>query len=139
MTTDRNDFNADIIAEFRANGGKVGGPFAGVPMVLVNTIGAKSGKVRTVPLISYSENGQLYITASAGGSPRNPTWYHNLKANPDVTIEIGDETRDVTITEVPLDQRGEIWSRLVALMPQFGEYEKTAEGRVIPLLKITPR
>ena len=134
-----NTFNDSVIEEFRANGGKVGGPFAGAPMVLVNTIGAKSVKGRTTPLVSYSENGQLYVTASAGGSPKHPAWYRNLKANPDVTIEIGDETREVTITEVPADERADIWSRLVALMPQFGEYEKTTEGRVIPLLRITPR
>lgn len=133
------DFNTGIIEEFRANQGKVGGPFEGAPMVLVNTIGAKSGEVRTIPLISFSENDKLYIIASAAGTPTHPAWYFNLKANPDVSIEIGNETRDVTITEVPQPERDEIWSRIIALMPQFGEYEKTTEGRVIPLLQITAR
>ena len=133
------DFNTQIIEEFRANGGKVGGPFAGSPMVLLNSTGARSGKVRTSPLVAFHDEGDTYIIASKGGSPNHPDWYYNLKANPAATIEIGTETRDVTAVELPADERAVIWSKIVALMPQFGEYEKTAGGRVIPLIRLDPR
>lgn len=134
-----NNFNTGVIEEFRANDGKVGGMFEGRPMVLVNTIGAKSGDVRTIPLVYYREGDAIYLIASAGGSTKHPAWFFNLKANPEVTIELGADTLPVTITELGLDERNDIWPRLIALMPQFGEYEKTTGGRVIPLLVVSPR
>ena len=134
-----NDFNTGVIEEFRANDGKVGGMFEGSPMVLVNTIGAKSGDVRTIPLVYYREGDAIYLIASAGGSTKHPAWFFNLKANPEVTIELGADTLPVTITELGLDERNDIWPRLTALMPQFGEYEKTTDGRVIPLLMVSPQ
>jgi deazaflavin-dependent oxidoreductase (nitroreductase family) len=133
------DFNQQVINEFRANGGKVGGPFEGAPMVLLNAIGRKSGKVQTVPLVAFHEGGNVYIIASKGGSPSHPTWYHNLKANPDVTIEIGTDTREVTAHELDTAERDVIWPQIVALMPQFGEYEKHTQGRIIPLFRMDPR
>src|SRR5690349_15812379 len=87
-----NDFNKNLIEEFRANGGKVGGQFAGSPMILLTTKGAKSGQERTTPLV-YTRDGDRYvIIASKGGAPTNPAWYHNLVANPEATAEIGTET-----------------------------------------------
>lgn len=90
-----NDFNAKTIKEFRENGGRVGGRFAGASMVLLHTIGAKSGKEHVNPLVSFPFEGRRYITGSAGGGPKHPAWYHNLVANPDVTIEIGEGTEAV--------------------------------------------
>lgn len=133
------DFNQQIISEFRANGGKVGGMFEGAPMVLINAMGRKSGKIQTVPLVAFHNGDDVYIIASKGGSPSHPTWYHNLKADPEITIEIGTEVRPVTAVELDSAERGVIWPRIVALMPQFGEYEKSTEGRVIPLFRLDGR
>jgi deazaflavin-dependent oxidoreductase (nitroreductase family) len=133
------DFNQQIIEEFRANGGKVGGMFEGAPMILVNAIGRKSGKIQTVPLVAFHDGDDVYIIASKGGSPSHPTWYHNLKANPDITVEIGTEERPVRAVELEPAERAVIWPQITALMPQFGEYEKTTEGRIIPLFRLDRR
>jgi deazaflavin-dependent oxidoreductase (nitroreductase family) len=90
--TDLNDWDRQIIEEFRANGGNVGGPFAGVPLLLLTTTGAKSDQQRISPLVYLSESGDIYIFAGNRGAPTNPGWYHNLVAHPDVTVEIGTET-----------------------------------------------
>ncbi len=86
-----NDWDRQIIEEFRANGGKVGGQFAGVPLLLLTTTGAKSGEHRISPLAYLSEGGRIYIFAGNRGAPTNPHWYHNLVAHPDVTVELGTE------------------------------------------------
>ncbi len=96
-----NDWDRQIIEEFRANGGNVGGPFAGVPLLLLTTTGAKSGQQRISPLAYLSEGGHIYVFAGNRGAPTNPSWYHNLIAHPDVTVELGTETFDAraTVTE----------------------------------------
>ena len=95
--TDFNEFNRKIIAEFRENGGVVGPPFEGAPMILVNHRGAKSGKAYTSPLV-YTRDGDNYvIIASKGGAPEDPQWFHNLVANPDITVEVGTETVPVRV------------------------------------------
>src|SRR5215203_5128043 len=86
---DNNDFNQQVIAEFRANGGKVGGMFEGSPMMLLTTTGAKSGQPRTAPLVYTTDGDNIVIIASKGGAPTNPDWYHNLLANPIATVEVG--------------------------------------------------
>ncbi len=134
-----NDFNANVIAEFRANQGKVGGMFEGSPMVLLNTVGARSGKVHTHPLVTFQDGDDLYIIASAGGRPQNPAWYHNLVAQPEVTIEIGSETRGVTAHELDPAERAVIWPRIVERMPGFGEYQENTGGRIIPVFRLDPR
>src|ERR1700749_3876565 len=88
---DMNDFNANVIKEFHENGGKVGGMFEGAPMILVHHIGAKSGTERIAPLCYYSEGDRLFVFASKGGADDNPAWFHNLVANPNVTVEVGTE------------------------------------------------
>src|SRR5690242_1675034 len=95
-----NDFNATIIADFRANGGKVGPPFEGAPMVLLHTTGAKSGKERVNPLVYTTDGDRFVIIASKAGAPTNPDWYHNIKANPTVTLEVGEETFEAQATEI---------------------------------------
>lgn len=131
------DWNAKIIEEFRANEGRVGGPFEGAPMILVHHVGAKSGTERVTPLVYFPEDdGTILIVASKAGAPTNPDWYHNLKANPGVDVEVGTETFPVQATEVDSSEREEVWSRVVAKNPGFGEYqEKTT--RTIPVIRLT--
>jgi deazaflavin-dependent oxidoreductase (nitroreductase family) len=135
--SDFDDWNSKIIEEFRANEGRVGGPFEGAPMILVHHIGAKSGKERVTPLVWFpQDDGSLVIIASKGGAPTNPDWYHNLKANPTIGVEVGTETFTVTAEEVTGPERDEIWSKVAAERPGFGEYqEKTT--RTIPVLRLT--
>jgi deazaflavin-dependent oxidoreductase (nitroreductase family) len=134
---DFNDWNMKIIEEFRANEGRVGGPFEGAPMILVHHIGAKSGTERVTPLVYFPEDdGTMLIVASKAGAPTNPDWYHNLKANPKVDVEVGTETFPVEAAEVDSSQREGVWTRVVAKNPGFGEYqEKTT--RVIPVVRLT--
>jgi deazaflavin-dependent oxidoreductase (nitroreductase family) len=133
------DWNDKIIEEFRANEGRVGGPFEGAPMILVHHIGAKSGTERVTPLVWFpQDDGALIIIASAAGAPNNPDWYHNLKANPNVDVEVGTETFPVTTTEVTGAERDEIWSKVVAANPGFGEYQQKTT-RLIPVLRLTRR
>ena len=130
------DWNAQIIAEFRENGGKVGGPFEGSPMVLVHHRGAKTGTERVTPLMCRLEGDRIFIFASKAGAPDNPDWYHNLKANPDARIEFGEE-RDVAVraVEVEGDERNGVWDRQKADWPQFAEYEASTD-RTIPVLEL---
>ncbi len=131
------DWNAKVIEEFRANGGKVGGPFEGATIILVHHIGARSGTERIAPLATVPlEDGRYVIIASKAGAPTNPDWYHNLKAHPRVDVEVGTETFPVQAEELTGAERAEMWDRVVAAMPGFGEYqEKTT--RTIPVLALT--
>lgn len=133
MSDDMNDWNQQIIAEFRANGGMVGGPFEGAPMVLVTHRGARSGIERTTPLVYLADGDDVVIFASKAGAPTNPDWYHNLVANPDATIEVGTETVAVRARVVEGAERDELFERQKAASPQFAEYEK-ATDRVIPVV-----
>lgn len=131
-----NDWNTKIINEFRTNEGRVGGPFEGAPMILLNHIGAKSGAVRTTPLVYFPQpDGGIVIIASYGGAPNNPAWYHNLKANPKFEVEVGTEKFEIVAEELDDAARDEIWPKLVAERPGFGEYqEKTS--RKIPVFAL---
>lgn len=131
------DWNQKIIEEFRANEGRVGGPFEGAPMILVHHIGARSGTERVSPLVYFPEDdGSMLIVASKAGAPTNPDWYHNLKAHPKVDVEVGTETFPVRATELTADERGPVWERIVAERPGFGEYEAKAGGRTIPVFRL---
>jgi deazaflavin-dependent oxidoreductase (nitroreductase family) len=127
------DFNAAIIDEFRANGGKVGGQFEGAPMVLLHTIGARSGEERVNPLVYQSAGDDLAIFASKGGAPTHPDWYHNLLAHPDVTVELGPDTVPVRARLAEGAERDRIWSRQKEIMPGFAGYEANT-SRVIPVV-----
>lgn len=133
---DFNDFNQQIIAEFRANGGVVGGGFAGLPMTILTTTGAKSGQPRTAPLVCLPEDGRLLIFGSKGGAPTHPDWYHNLVANPTVTVEYGDRTFETTAEVLTGSDRDAAYARQVAAVPTFAEYEKNAGDRVIPVVAL---
>ncbi|WP_436794360.1 nitroreductase/quinone reductase family protein [Actinospongicola halichondriae] len=135
--TPLNDFNQQIIDEFRANDGVVGGPFEGAPMVLVHHTGAKSGIERVTPLVYQPESDdRRYIFASKAGATDNPDWFHNLVANPETTIEVGSETLTVRARVLESEERTRVWEAQKAAAPQFAEYEKTTEGREIPVFAL---
>lgn len=143
MTTPRpgdiSDFNARIIAEFRANAGRVSGPLAGTPMILIHHIGAKSGIERVTPLAcSPRGDGRFAIVAANGGSPAHPNWYYNLKAIPGITVEVGTETFPVVAEELDGAARAELWPKLVAESPSVGEFQ-TRTTRRIPVFMLTRR
>jgi deazaflavin-dependent oxidoreductase (nitroreductase family) len=130
------DFNTQVIEEFRANGGKVGGNFEGAPLVLMTTLGAKSGAERTTPVVYFKDGERIYVIASAGGSTKHPAWYHNLVANPELTVEVGpDKYRARAVSVTDDGERDRLFADAVSQMPGFGEYEKTANRR-IPVLHL---
>ncbi|GAB2677608.1 nitroreductase family deazaflavin-dependent oxidoreductase [Nocardia goodfellowii] len=133
------DFNANIIEEFRANAGKVGGPFAGRELLLLTTTGAKSGLPRTSPLAFLRDGDRIVVIASKAGAPTNPDWYHNIRTNPEVTVEIGTDKFQAHAT--PIDEgseRDRLFAAMVEVMPGFADYvEKTT--RVIPVVTLAPR
>lgn len=131
------DWNAGIIEEFRANGGKVGGPFEGAPLLLLHTVGARTGQRRVNPMM-YRKVGDNYaVFASKAGAPTNPDWYHNLVANPSVSAEIGTQTLPFTARVATGDEREQIWTAHKADNPGFAEYE-TRTTRQIPVVILEP-
>lgn len=130
-----NDFNQQVIAEFRANAGKVGGNFEGLPMALVTHTGAKSGTVRTTPLVCSFDGDDVVLVASMGGAPNNPAWYHNLIAHPTVTLEVGEDRYEATVHETGGEERQRLWDAHVAIMPFFDDYAKKT-SRTIPVLRL---
>lgn len=134
---DFNEMNRNVITEFRANAGKVGGWFEGQDVVLLHTTGAKTGKERVNPLVCLNKGDRLVVFASKGGMSDNPDWYYNLKANPDVTVEIGTETRSARAEQVEGEERDRLYAEIVAKMPQFADYEtQTAGIRTIPVITL---
>jgi len=137
--SDARDWNAEVIAEFRANKGEVKAPYDDPPpMLLIHTIGAKSGKEHIVPMRAMPDGESLYIFGSAHGSHRNPDWYYNLVANPDITIEIGTDTIPVHATEVVGAERDAIFARQAARFPVFAEYQRKLK-RTIPVIRLDRR
>lgn len=133
MTRDINAFNAKLIEEFRTNNGKVSGMFAGSPLVLVTHIGAKSGERRTSPLVFSRDGDRVVIIASKGGSPKHPHWYLNMKANPQVTVELPGETYEATAVEVTGAERDRLFRAQADQMPNFDEYAAKT-SRLIPVI-----
>jgi deazaflavin-dependent oxidoreductase (nitroreductase family) len=133
------EFNENVIAEFRANRGRVGGDLADTPIILIHHIGAKTRTERVTPLAYSSQSdGRLVIAAANGGSPTHPAWYHNLKAQPAVDVELGTETFTALAQEVTGAAYATLWPKLVAASPTLGEFQaKTA--RRIPLFALTRR
>lgn len=145
---DTEDFNTRVIDEFRENGGKAGGPVEGFDLLILHSIGAKSGTPRISPLVYFPYKGRRYLIASAGGAPKHPSWYHNLKANPDVMIEVSSAsgsasgssivTEKVTASEIHGAEHAEVWRSLITAMPHFNDYQRNTT-RQIPLLALEPR
>jgi deazaflavin-dependent oxidoreductase (nitroreductase family) len=138
MSEQWKNWNQQIIDEFRANGGKVGGQFAGANLLILRTIGAKSGELRESPVAYFADDdGSMVVVASKAGLPTNPAWYHNLKANPKLDVEVGTATLPVTAEEITGSEYEAKWAEIVAKAPGFGEYQKKTT-RVIPLVRLTP-
>jgi deazaflavin-dependent oxidoreductase (nitroreductase family) len=137
MSSSPADFNAQIIEEFRANEGRVGGRFEGNPLLLLHHTGARSHKSYVNPLAYQADDGRYVIFASKGGAPENPGWYHNLKANPETEVEVGTETIPVRAEEATGEERERLFRAQAERIPQFGEYEARAE-RTIPVIVLTP-
>lgn len=131
--TDLNTWNQQIIDEFRANGGKVGGPFEGAPMLLLHTTGARSGQPRVNPLVYQAVGDSFAIFASKAGAPTNPDWYHNLLAKPHADVEVGTDRVAVTSRVAGGEERERIWSTQKERFPNFTEYEAKT-SREIPVI-----
>jgi deazaflavin-dependent oxidoreductase (nitroreductase family) len=135
-----NDWNDKIIAEFRANGGLVGGPFEGAPVVLVHHRGRKSGREYVTPtmyLADEANTDKIYVFATKGGVPSNPDWYYNMTTAGDATIELGTQTYQVAVREVTGDVRDRVYDEQARRYPGFGEYARQTEGiRTIPVLEL---
>ena len=138
--SDTLDWNANIIAEFRANEGKVGGPFEGAPVVLVHHRGRKSGREYVNPVMYFpneTEPDIIYVFATRGGAPTNPDWYYNLTADGDGSVELGTETYKVTVRELTGAERDRIYAEQARRYPGFAEYERQTAGvRTIPVLEL---
>ncbi|WP_319445146.1 MULTISPECIES: nitroreductase family deazaflavin-dependent oxidoreductase [unclassified Mycobacterium] len=135
--SDGNDFNAKNIAEFRANHGRVGGQFDGAPLLILHTVGAKSGQPRTNIMMYLADGDRYLIFASKAGADTNPAWYHNAIANPEIRIEVGDDTFDAVATELTGAERDEKYAEQVRRYPGFGDYERKTT-RIIPVVALAP-
>ena len=131
------DWNTQIIEEFRANGGKVGGQFEGAPLLLLHSTGAKSGQARVNPMMYQADGDNFAVFASKAGAPTNPDWYHNLVANPQASVEVGDSTVNVIARIAEGEDRDRLWSRQKELYPGFADYEAKTT-REIPVVVLEP-
>jgi deazaflavin-dependent oxidoreductase (nitroreductase family) len=132
-----NERNRKIIDEFRANGGKVGGPFEGKTLLLLHTVGAKSGQERINPVACIRDGDRLAVIASKGGAPTNPDWYYNVIANPLVNIEVGTEKFQARASVAEEPERTCLYNQMVTVMPGFDDYRRKTT-RVIPVIVLTP-
>ena len=135
---DMNAWNRQIMEEFHAHAGKVGGPFEGVPLLLLTTIGSRSGQRRTSPVGYMPDGDRLAIFATRGGLPTNPSWYYNLVAHPEATVEVGTETFEVTAVVLTGEERDRLYARQVERAPVFVEYQAKTT-RKIPVIALHRR
>lgn len=133
--SDTNDWNARIIEEFRANGGRVGGQFEGAPMLLLHTTGARSGQERVNPMMYLDFENRRFVFASKAGADTHPDWYHNLVAHPEVSVEAGTETYQATAVPVAGDERDRIYAEQARRYPGFADYAAKT-SRVIPVVEL---
>lgn len=131
--TQPNDFNQQLIEEFRANAGETSGPFKGRRLLLLTSTGAKSGQRRTTPLVYSNDGGNLVIVASKGGAPSHPAWYHNLVAHPHATVEVGAEKYEVRARVASPGERERLYAQHASDMPAFNDYQ-TKTTRQIPVV-----
>lgn len=135
MPLDFHAMNAKAIAEFRANGGRCGPPFEDTPIVLVTMKGARSGRELCSPLAYSTDGDDVIVIASMGGAPRNPQWYHNLVANPDVTLEVGTDRYEAVAVLTDGEERERLYAAQAAKLPIFNKYAEKAKPRVIPVFR----
>lgn len=133
--SDMNDWNQQVIAAFRANGGKVE-QFGDWPLVILSTIGAKSGALREIPLVPQVDDDGLTVFGSAGGSPKNPDWVYNLRATPRIMVEYGTESFEAEVVELPAKEAATRLARMGVTFTNFAEYVERAAPRVIPAFAI---
>jgi len=131
-------YNDDVIEEFRANRGKVGGHWEGRDLLLLTTIGRKSGRRFTTPMVYTRDGGRLLVYASNGGSPQEPNWFRNVVANANVTVEVGGDAYDATATPLGGEERDRLWAEHTARWPHFVEYEAESR-RTIPVVELVPQ
>jgi deazaflavin-dependent oxidoreductase (nitroreductase family) len=131
-----NNWNEKVIDEFRANAGKVGGPFEGKTLLLLHTVGAKSGQERINPTACVTVGDRLVIIASKGGAPTNPDWYYNILANPLVTVEVGVEKFQARAEVATEPERTRLFAKMVEMMPGFADYQQKTT-RVIPVITLS--
>lgn len=129
-TTDPSEFNRNLITEYRSTGGRVTGQFAGAPLLLLTTTGARSGQPRTTPVVYTADGDRLVIIASKGGAPTHPDWYRNLVANPEVTVELGEETFQARATVPEGPERDRLFDQMAARMSGFAEYQRNTTRRI---------
>jgi deazaflavin-dependent oxidoreductase (nitroreductase family) len=132
------DWNHQIIEEFRGNEGVVGGMFEGKPLLLLHTVGARTGKEHVNPLMYLDLDGHRYVFASKGGADATPDWFHNLVANPGVTLEVGTEKYQATASSLPEPERERVYAEQARQFPQFAEYQEKTK-RVIPVVELTAK
>jgi deazaflavin-dependent oxidoreductase (nitroreductase family) len=135
LTSQADEFNQRTITEFRANHGRVGGNFAGAPLLLLHTVGARSGQPRINPVMYLADGDRFLVFASKAGADSNPDWYWNLRANPDATIEVGDETHATELTGAERDEKYRVQAERY---PGFAAYQQQT-SRVIPVVALTRR
>jgi deazaflavin-dependent oxidoreductase (nitroreductase family) len=133
-----NNFNEQVINEFRANHGKVGGPFEGAPLLLLHTTGARSGQPRVSPVMYLRDGNRYVVFASKAGADTHPDWYHNLRAHPEARIEVGDQTLDVQASEIQGADRDTLYAQQAERYPGFAGYQRKTT-RVIPVVALAER
>lgn len=131
------DWNDKIIAEFRANAGRVGGNFEGAPLLLLHSTGAKSGQERVNPMMYLADGDRYLVFASNNGAATSPDWYHNLKANPRATIEVGTQTLEADAVELVGAERTRMYDKQAARYPGFAAYQQNTE-RLIQVVALNP-
>ena len=136
--SNRQNWNQQFIEEFRANNGKTTGPFANIPMLLLTTTGAKTGRSHTNPVTYLPDGDRILIFASKGGAPTNPDWYHNLVAHPEVTVEVPNETFQAKAVVIKGEERDRLYAKQVVANPAFGDYERKTT-RKIPVISLERR
>jgi deazaflavin-dependent oxidoreductase (nitroreductase family) len=136
--TEQNNYNRQLIEEFRASRSKAGGPFEGRPLLLFTTTGARSGQLRTTPMMYIPDGDRLLVIASNVGAATHPDWYHNLVAHPQVTVEVGTESFEATAIVTEGVERQRLWSKIVELYPFFAEHQAKTT-RKIPVIALSRR
>jgi deazaflavin-dependent oxidoreductase (nitroreductase family) len=126
------------VAEYEGSGGTRGTEMRGMPVIVLTTLGAKSGKIRKTPLMRVEHDGEYAVVASAGGAPKHPVWYHNIKGHPEVELQDGPVRKDYTAREVTGAEKAEWWDRAVQAFPDYADYQEKTD-RPIPLFVLTPK
>jgi deazaflavin-dependent oxidoreductase (nitroreductase family) len=133
--TDMNDYNREIVEEFRANEGRVGGRWEGRDLLLLTTTGRKSGRVHTMPMVYTRDGNRLLVYASKGGAPSHPDWYVNLVADPHVVVEVGADRYEAIATPLAGEERARAFDEHARRWPAFREYQEMTD-RVIPVVAL---